>query len=240
MKTVSAFVVRAVAFCGHYAWPVIAAAILLAAASSWYAASHFKLTTNMSQLISNNIPWRQREAALEKAFPHFQTIVAVINAPTAELVQEATGALVRRLTPQKQFFGSIEDPAGGPFFAQNGLLFLKTKDLATRMTMLTQATRLVSVLAGDPTLRGTLQALQFGLLGVQGGRITLDAMAWPMTLAADTIEKVNAGQPASFSWRELVQGSRPKPDELMRFLSIRAMLDFSALEPGLKSSNAIR
>ncbi len=232
MKTITAFVVRAIAFCWQYAWPVIAAGILLAIVSSWYAATHFKMTTNMAQLISGHIPWREREAALEKAFPHFQSIVAVIDAPTPELVDEATAALVQRLSQQKEMFVSIEDPAGGPFFAQNGLLFLNSKDLAARMTMLTQATRLIQVLAGDPSLRGVLQALQFGLLGVQGGRITLDAMTWPMTLAADTLEKVNAGQPASFSWRELVQGSAAKPDELLRFLTIRAVLDLLGARAG--------
>jgi uncharacterized protein len=240
MKTITAIVVRAIAFCWTNAWPVIAAGVLLAVASSWYASTHFKMTTNLSQLISGHTPWREREAALEKAFPHFQTIVAVIDAPTPELVDEATGVLVQRLSQQKSMFRSIEDPAGGPFFAKNGLLFLSTKDLAARTSMLMQATRLLQVLTGDPSLRGALQALQFGLLGVQGGRITLDAMTRPMTLAADTIEKVNAGRPASFSWRELVQGSAPKPDELLRFLTIRAALDFSALEPGLKASDAIR
>jgi hopanoid biosynthesis associated RND transporter like protein HpnN len=240
MKTTTAFVVRAIAFCWKHAWPVIAAGILLAAASSWYAATHFKMTTNLSELISGHMPWREREAALEKAFPHFKTIVAVIDAPTPELADEATAAMVRRLSRQKDMFMSVQDPTGGPFFAHNGLLFLDSEDLAGRLNMLTQATRLVQVLASDPSLRGVLQTLQFGLLGVQGGRITLDAMTWPMTLAADTVEEVNAGRPASFSWRELVQGSRAKHGELRRFLTIRAALDFSALEPGLKASNAIR
>ena len=95
------------------------------------------------------------------------------------------------------------------------------------------------MLAGDPSLRGVLQTLQFGLLGVQGGRITLDDMAWPLTLAADTIEQVNAGKPATFSWRT---GSRQAStaDELRHFLNIQTVLDYSALEPGLRASNAIR
>ena len=106
--------------------------------------------------------------------------------------------------------------------------------------MLTQAQRLVQVLAGDPTLRGVIQALQFGLLGVQGGQITLDNMTWPLTLAANTIDKVNAGQPASFSWLELVQGHASAPADLLRFLEIRAQLDYSELEPGQRASDAIR
>ena len=240
MKIITSIVVRTIAFCSQNAWLVIAAGLLLAIASSWYAAAHFKMTTNMADLISNDIPWRQREDALEKAFPHFQTVDAVINAPTPELVDEATAALRQRLAQQKATFPSIEDPAGGPFFAQNGLLFLDTKDLATRMSTLAQASRLIQVLAGDPSLRGVIQALQFGLLGVQGGRITLDAMTWPLTLAANTVEQVNAGKPASFSWKDLGQGKASTPDQLLRFLTIQATLDYSALEPGLRASNAIR
>jgi len=240
MKTITALVVRAIDFCAQYAWPVIAAAILLMLVSSWYAATHFAMTTDVNQLISPNIPWRQREAAFEKAFPQFETIVAVIDAPTPELVDEATDALVQRMSQQKTLFRSIEQLQGGNFFAQNGLLFEKTSDLAPQMKMLTQAQRLVQVLAGDPSLRGVIQALQFGLLGVQGGQITLDNMTWPMTLAAGAIEKVNAGQPASFSWHELVQGRASKPDELLRFLQIRATLDYSELEPGKRATDAIR
>jgi uncharacterized protein len=240
MKTITAFVVRAIGFCTQYAWPVIAASLLLAVLSSWYAATHFAMTTDVNQLISPNIPWRQREAAFEKAFPQFELIVAVVDAPTPELVDEATNALVERLSQHKDIFHSIEQPKGGDFFAQNGLLFESVQDLAPQMKMLTQAQRLVQVLAGDPSLRGVIQTLQFGLLGVQGGQITLDNMAWPMTLAANTIEKVNNGQPASFSWHEMVGGRASTPDELLRFLEIGATLDYSELEPGKKATDTIR
>jgi hypothetical protein len=240
MKTITALVVRAIDLCVQYAWPVIVAAILLTVVSSWYAATHFAMTTDVNQLISPNIPWRQREAALEKAFPQFETIVAVVDAPTPELVDEATNALVARLAQQKTLFHSIEQLKGGGFFAQNGFLFEKTSDLAPQMKALTQAQRLIQVLAGDPSLRGVIQALQFGLLGVQGGQLTLDNMSWPLTLAANTFDKVNAGQPASFSWHELVQGRASTPDELLRFLQIRASLDYSELEPGEHATDAIR
>ena len=203
-------------------------------------ATHFSITTDVNQLISSHIAWREREAAFEKAFPQYELTDAVIDAPTPELVDEATDALVKRLSQQKDLFRSIQEPAGGAFFAQNALLFESTDDLSGQMKMLTQAQRLVQVLARDPSLRGVIQALQFGLLGVQGGQITLDNMTWPMTLAADAIEKVNAGQPASFSWHELVQGRAAKPNELRRFLTIQAVLDYSALEPGQRASQAIR
>jgi hopanoid biosynthesis associated RND transporter like protein HpnN len=240
MKTITALVVRAVGFCAQYAWPVIAASLLLAILSSWYAATHFAMTTDVNKLISAHMAWREREAAIEKAFPQYELIVAVVDAPTPELVDEATGALVQRLSQQKELFQTIDQPKGGSFFAQNGLLFEPVGDLAPQMTMLTQAQRLVQVLAGDSTLRGVIQVLQFGLLGVQGGQVTLDNMTWPMTLAADAIEKVNAGQKATFSWHELAQGHAATPDDRLRFLEIRAALDYSELEPGLRATDAIR
>ncbi len=240
MKTITAFVVRAIGFSAKNAWPVIGLSLLLAMLASWYSATHFAMTTDINQLISPNIDWRQREARFEKAFPQFELIVAVVDAPTPELVDEATNALVTKLEPQKDLFHSIQQPKGGPFFAQNGLLFEQVKDLEPQMKVLAQAQRLVQVLAGDPSLRGVIQTLQFGLLGVQGGQITLDNMAWPMTLASNAIENVNAGQPASFSWHEMVEGRAATSSERLRFLEIQATLNYSELEPGQRATDAIR
>ena len=240
MKTITALVVRAIDFCVRHAWPVIAVALILTVASSWYAATHFSMTTDINKLISTEMPWRQREMAFERAFPQYELIVAVIEAPTPELVAKASDALTEHLSQQKNLFRSVQQPQGGAFFAQNGFLFESTDELGPQLKNLTQAQRLVQVLAGDPSLRGVIQALQFGLLGVQGGRITLDAMTWPMTLGADAIEKVNAGQPATFSWRDMVQGRAATPSERRKFLNIQGILDYSELEPGLKATDAIR
>jgi hypothetical protein len=240
MKTITAFVVRTIGLCIHYARWVIAGSIIITVLSAWYAAAHFSVTTDINQLISSNSPGRQREQAFEKAFPQFDVIIAVIDAPTPELVQEATAALVTRLSPQKNFFRSIEAPQGGSFFARNGLLFESPEQLEPQMTMFAQAQRLVQVLASDPSLRGVIRALQFGLLGVQSDKLKLDNMIWPLTLAANTLDEVNANKPASFSWQVLVQSHEPKSSDLMRFLKIRAVLDYSEIEPGLKASDAIR
>ena len=240
MKTITAFVVRAIDFCIHHAWPVIGLALILTVASSWYAATHFSMTTDINKLISTDMPWRQRELKFESAFPQYELIVAVIEAPTPELVAKASDALTARLSQQKDLFRSVQQPQGGAFFEQNGFLFESTDQLGPQLKNLTQAQRLVQVLAGDPSLRGVIQALQFGLLGVQGGRITLDAMTWPMTLGAAAIEKVNAGQPATFSWRDLVQGRASTASERRKFLNIQGVLDYSELEPGLKATDAIR
>ncbi len=240
MKTISAFVVRTIALCVHYALWVIVGTVVLAGLCTWYAATHFTMTTDINQLISSNSQGRQRELAFEKAFPQFDTIIAVVDAPTPELVEQASRTLVARLVERKEFFRSVEELQGGPFFAQNGLLFLPTEQLGPQMNMLSQAQRLVLELASDPSLRGVIRGLQYGLIGVQGGKVKLDDMAWTFRLAADTLDEVSADKPASFSWQALVQGRAPKRSDLLRFVKIQALLDYSELQPGLKATNAVR
>src|ERR1700721_824857 len=142
MKTITAFVVRSIEICIKFAWPVVGIAVLLTALSGWYAATHFSMTTDINQLISTSIPWRQRELAFEKAFPQYELIVAVIDAPTPELGQEATGALVQRLSQQSDLFRSIQQPKDGAFFQQNGFLFESLDELGSQLNNLTQAQRL--------------------------------------------------------------------------------------------------
>jgi uncharacterized protein len=240
MKTITNSVVRAIAFCIRYQRSVIVASVILAILAGWYTAGHFSMTTDINQLISSNSPARQRELAFEKAFPQFDTIIAVVSAPTPELVQQAAGALAARLTEQKDLYRSVVQPQGGSFFAQNGLLFLPADKLDQQMKMLTQAQRLIATMAADPSLRGVIRSLQFALLGVQSGKLTLDDMKWPLTRAAETLELVNANKPASFSWQELVQGREAQASDLLRFLQITAVLDYSELQPGLPASNGIR
>jgi len=240
MKTITNFVVRIIALCMRYSLGVIGGMLILAVVSAWYSATHFSLTTDINQLLSSNSPSRQRELAFEKAFPQFDTIIAVVDAPTPELVQQAANALVARLGQDNKRFRSVEELQGSAFFVRNGLLFETTEQLTGQMDMLSQAKRLVQVLSADSTLRGVVRALQYGLLGVQSGKLKLDDMQWPLTLAANTLDEVNAGKPATFSWQVLVQGHEPKSSELLRFVRVQAVLDYSELQPGMKASDAIR
>src|ERR1700733_753605 len=116
MKMITTLVVRAIDFCVQHGWRVIFISVLLTVLSSWYAVTHFKMTTDINQLISPNIPWRQREAQFEKAFPQYELIIAVIDAPTPELVEAASGALAQRLAQQKELIHSVQQPKGGSFF----------------------------------------------------------------------------------------------------------------------------
>jgi hopanoid biosynthesis associated RND transporter like protein HpnN len=240
MKTFNATVVQTIKQCIGHPWVVVIIAILMAAASVGYSVRHFALNTDINKLISPDLPWRKREIAFDALFPQYDSILAVVQAPTPELASGATVALAGGLAKHRDLFKSITMPGGGEFFARNGLLFQPPEQLKLTLDRLIAAELLIEVLASDPSLRGITQTLSFGVMGTQRGQITLDTMTRPMTMAAETVERVLAGEKASFSWRTLVAGRPPSIDELRQVILVRPQLDYAALEPGRVATDAIR
>jgi uncharacterized protein len=234
------FIVRVVGFCTRHAWGVILAAIVLAVASGTYAAQHFAIDTNINNLLSKNLPWRQKELAFRAAFPQADNfILAVIESPTVESSEAAARALIEALAARPDLFSSFEEEGGGPFFRRNGLLFLPPDEVSRTTSQLAMAAPLIGALARDPSLRGAIQALSLGLAGVKEGRISLNALARPMTLAAATLEDIDNGRPAEFSWKLLMQGS-VAPADLRRLIEIWPVLNHAALQPGQKATAVLR
>ena len=233
-------VVQTIRQCIGHAWVVVIVASLMAAASVGYSVRHFALNTDINKLISPDLPWRKREIAFDKLFAQYDVIVAVVQAPTPELASGATAALAGGLAKHRDLFKSITIPGGGEFFARNGLLFQSTEQLKLTLDRLIAAEPLIEVLAGDPSLRGITQTLSFGVMETQRGQNALDAMTRPMTMAAETVEGVLAGEKASFSWRTLVAGRPPGIDKLRQIVLIRPELNYAAIEPGKVATDQIR
>jgi len=213
-------------------------AVVLAAASTVYAARHFAIKTDVNDLFPPDLPWTQRAFEYMRSFPQ-PDILVVVDAPTPELVEEATTKLVEALTARQDAIRAIHQPQSGEFFERNGLLYLPTGEIERLTAGLMQGAPLLQKLSADPSLRGSLNALGLGLTGVQFGQVALDDLARPMTMAADTVSEALAGRPASFSWHVLASGKPAEPQELRRFMAVEPVLDFSALEPGRRATNAI-
>lgn len=217
------------------------AGLALAAVAGVYSHRNFAINTDVATLISPDLDWRKREIDFEKAFPgRNDSILAVVEAPTPELARQAGDALEKKLRPQTERFISIRRPGGGPFFDNNGLLFLPTPEVAKQTGQLASAAPIFDILIDDPSLRGLTGVLEFGLAGSQRGQYSRDSMARPLNLVADTVEKVVANKPATFSWKELSSNEPLAPADTRTLLQIRPVLDFKALEPGGAATDAIR
>jgi hypothetical protein len=233
-------IVRLIDFCVRHARLVVAVFLLAGVGSGLYAARHFKITSDISALLSEKLPWRQREAVFERGFHRFQMLIAVVEAPTPELTSQATAELTRRLSEDKQHFVEVTNIGGLPFFAREGLMFLPLDELRRTVGGLAQGAPLVSDFASDMSLRGLVAGLEDGLIGVNTGKLKLDGMSRILDASSDTVEAVLANRPAAFSWRVASEGRPATPGELRGVIEIRPVLDYHAVQAGLASSDALR
>jgi uncharacterized protein len=233
-------VVSIVKACTRFAPFVLALSLVLAVASSIYAARHFVINTDINKLISPDLDWRKRDIQFEQAFDREKLILAVVEAPTPELASSAANALADKLKGDTKNFEAVQPLGSGEFFARNGLLFLSTEEVAKTTGQLEASAPLIEIMAGDPSIRGLTGALETGLAGVKRGQVNLDNAARPFTYISETVEKVLAKENPAFSWRELVS---PKPltdADKRSFIEIKPVIDYEALEPGKDATDAIR
>ena len=171
---------------------------------------HFAIDADVNKLISQELPWRKREAQFDSYFPpKEETTLAVLEAPTSEQASQATAALIEKLSEQKDLFRAIMEAGGGPFFQKNGLLFLPTQQVAELTKKLGEGKPVIQSLAQDPNLRGLTTALNYGLIGARMNHYSLDDLSGTLNMVADTFDEVIAGRPASFSWRAMLNGRPP-------------------------------
>jgi len=232
---------RVVDFCCRYAALTVLAALLVTLGAGAYTRSHFNMNTDSEQLISAKVGWRQREIAFDAKFPGQSNLIAVvIDGATPELTEAAAASLSARIAADTALFPVVRRPDGGAFFDHNGLLFLPLSDVQATVQQLFKAQPFLGALAADPSLRGILDSLSTALMGVSAGQAKLADLAAPMARFEDSFAAAANGQVKYLSWRSLITGAPPRPEEIRRFIEVQPALDFNALEPGAKASDAIR
>ena len=223
------------------AWAVIAVAVVIGGAAWIYLQRNFAIDTNSANLISEDLPWRKREAAFAAAFPQRDDLIAiVVDAATPELAEAATASLRERLASHGELFRTVWRPDGGAFFDRSGLLFESTAEVQQTTRQLIAAQPLLGTLAADPSLRGVMQSLSLVLRGAERDSRALDAFVPAMTRFSTAFEMIAAGKTPAFSWRSLINAREPGPRELRRFILIHPVLDYTQLQPGGAATDGIR
>ncbi len=212
---------------------------VLLCACALYAATRFSINTDIQTLVSQNLPWHQRQVELSTAFPQ-KGISVVVTASTPENAAVATDDLVQSLKTNPELFPRVVQPDSGEFFERNGLLLGSTADVQRTADGLSHARPFLGALAADPTLRGAVGVLGSAAQGVAAGRLKLEQLGWPLSRARKFLGDVLAGKPAFFSWQELLQGHALAENQLRHFIEVAPKLDFNALQPGRAATDAIR
>ncbi|MGB0671329.1 MAG: MMPL family transporter, partial [Rhodospirillales bacterium] len=224
-------------------WPVLLAGLLLTLLSAWVIAERFAISTDNTDMLAADLPFRIHDRELAAAFPDRPgALVAVIEGVTPEDADEATRIVRARLEAEPELFGALTDLAGEPFFARNGLLYLETEDLQDLADRLARAQPFLARLGEQPGLASLMDLLEDALdVAAEGRALPIDLAPVLAELAA-VVEAHNKGQPATLSWRRLLGGERASGPS-RRVLLLSPPPDYGSLAPigrAVKRLKAIR
>lgn len=207
---------------------VVILALLLAAVAIAYTLTNLTINTSTAEMISADVPFRQNAIRYTRAFPAFQDpIAAVIEGDVPERVEAAATRLAAVVRADDEHFRAVDYPAGDPFFARHGLLFLPEPELAALIDQLAQAQPLLAALAADPSLRGLAEFLELALGEGTDGYVALADLLLRM---ARVVQAASEGRPALLSWRETLS-AQDEDGPVREIVLIQPRIDRETLSP---------
>ncbi|MGB4100650.1 MAG: MMPL family transporter [Alphaproteobacteria bacterium] len=234
-------VVALVDFCRRRAWLVVAAFLAASVFCGWFAASNFRMNTDVNTLLAEDLPWRQQEKAIEQAFPgRTDLLVVVIDGTNAVRTETAAAALFERMAARPDLFKSTRRPDALPFFRQNGLLFLEQAELADTVDRIMQAQPMLASLAADQSLRGLFKVFALVFEGIDRGEARPEQFLPAFHALTRAAQSVAAGHPEQLDWQALMNDGKPDSRGLRRFILTQPKLDYGALSPGAAAGQAVR
>jgi len=233
------FLARWVGFICAKAVVVISLSTIMTIALAYYTATVIGISTDTTDMLSPKLPFRQNAIALSKAFPqNSDNIVVVIDGPNADLINEAADQIAVQLRKQPKLFGEVFDPAGMGFFKTNGLMYLKTDDLAELSDRLISAQPFLGTLWKNPTLPGLFNLLSLFLNEGRDKPDLIGAAAPMINNISQIISAQTNKQPDRLSWRDVLSGNRS--EKPTRIIVIQPKTNFESLQPGADAIEQIR
>ena len=219
---------------------VILLASLLGIMCAWLAMTRLAVSTDVDELFSPALPWKQREAELKRLFPQFKDLlVAVIDSESPEIAEDTAAGLQAALARDPHFLTSRR-PDASPFYERNGMLFLEPRVLERLLDQTIDAQPFLGQLAADPTIRGLFSALSMVGVGVERGQADLGALSDQLIAFDAALRGAAAGNPKPLSWQRLLAGPASDLGGPHRFVLAQPRLDYGALQPGAAATAAMR
>ena len=223
------------------------ATLMLAGAATvllfYYTISNISISTDTSDMLSSDLPFRQHSIAVSNLFPQFSdNIVIVIDGLNAELVNNAADQFYIQLKNNPKSFGEIFDPTDMEFFKKNALLYLSKDNLENLSDRLITAQPFISTLWKNPSLTGLFNLLSLFIKN-SSENIELIGLAEPMLESiTNVIIAQNRKITKTLSWHRLISGEELSSLGMptTRIILIKPKTDFSSLEPGKNVINKLR
>ena len=229
-----------VAVCSRNRLKVLLIAALLAAGSLFLTRTYLGVTTDTGGMFAASLPWKHRTDMLAKLFPqNDDLIVAVVSGRIPEEAEAAASALAAKLRQDTTHFKRIEQPDALPYLQKNAFLLIGTEDLQETLNRTIDAQPFLGQLAADPSLRGLFSALGLVVQGVERGQ-TSPGLSHALVKFHESLAAAAAGHAKALSWEELLGGKLAEQAGRFRFVLVKPILDYGALEPGGAATTVVR
>ena len=227
-------------WCGRRAAAVAVLALLAGLGGVLLVQARLGVSTDTGRLFSASLPWKQRQAELQAAFPQGEDLLAVVVDATIPEAADATAASLAEALTGDPHFSAVSRPDASPWFTRNALLFVPPDKLQPLLDQTIDAQPFLGQLAADPSLRGLAAALGLIAEGVERGQADLAGFAPALRGFHTALAAAAAGHPAPLSWETLLAGPLAALAGQYRFVLAKPVLDYGALQPGAAATAAIR
>ena len=247
MKSIAAFlherIERLLTWWFHYlqrrALAVVLLTVAAAAGTLHYAVNHIGIDTSTTDMLSEQLPWRQDQIRYRQAFPQYSdTILIVIDGQTPDEARDAAIRIASRIAPRTDIFQYQFAPQIEPFLQRNGLLYLDQAELEELADNLARVQPFLARLATDPSVHGLFSLLTQALTeSADVGEVDLD-------FAFERIARVLAagreGRHQRLSWEELMNGKDATTDDRRQTIVTVPRLDRGSLAAGEDALDYLR
>ncbi|MGE3535855.1 MAG: MMPL family transporter [Candidatus Tectimicrobiota bacterium] len=173
-----------------FPWTTLVLAVVLAALSVWYTATHLDFQTSRNALVSQEARYIQRAKDIDQDFSDPDIFVVVIEPRHLEHGKQFVEALSARLRTDTKNFRRIIDKVDASSLEGKKLLLLSQDDLRTLQQRLQDAQTLIMDLSEAPGLQQLLVSINQEISKALVSHLTTAFLDTP--LASDTLEDSQA------------------------------------------------
>ena len=222
-------------FTQNYTSIIVVAFLCLTGGILAYTLTHFKINTDLTDMVSNKLPFRKTYKSFRASFPQLSdTIVIVIDADTPEAALNFRKLLAKSLLSHDEIFESIYIPGGGPFFEENGLLYLSVDALEELTDNLSEFQPFLAILSRDFNLRGFFSFLEKLIVQSEDAVNGSHRVSELFDRVSAVFEDVQHHRSPALSWQDMITGKHIQ--NLRQFIVVKPTLDYRALFPGKRRS----
>jgi hypothetical protein len=219
---------------------ILGSALVLCLGMLIYTAGHFRITSDLSDMVSKDLDFRQNALAFKKAFPSLkESLVLVVQTPSPEQTSRVRDRLTELLKKRKDRFRSVYAPGSSGFFERNGLLYLDLDQLQDISDRLATIQPFLALLTPDLSVARFVDVMTQGLEADQAMDIDHQEIMEAVPVLNLALKCALEGEVSvPLSWQELVFGHDLSDSQ--QFITLDPVLDPNEIPPGKKAITAVR